>query len=90
MLVTATKSSVMMHNHNYTPYNNRFTTNTKLKLVDKTFLEILEIMKILEILETLLKKKTLQYYHLHLLLTQKTEFGVYYLFQIKFEPRCLS
>ena len=84
MLVTATKNSVMIHNHNYTPYNNRFTTNTKLKMVNKIFLGILEI------LETLLKKKTLQYYHLHLLLTQKTEFGVYYLFQIKFEPRCLS
>ena len=81
MLVTATKSSVMIHNHNYTPYIHRFTTNTKPHMVAKTFLEILEI---------LLKKKTLQYYHLHLLLTQKTEFGVYYLFQIKFEPRCLS
>lgn len=81
MLVTATKNSVMIHNHNYTPYKNRFTASTKLNMVDKTLLEILE---------TLLKKKTLQYYHLHLLLTQKTEFGVYYLFQIKFEPRCLS
>ena len=71
----------MMHNRNYTIYNNRFTTNTKAHIVAKT---------ILEILETLLWNKTHQHFHLHLQITQKTEVGVYRFVQIKSKPRCLS